>query len=58
MKPYTQPWERAANRLARNYAPKIYPCAKCSYPVLNGYCCTHCGDTNPSRPPEPEEKKP
>ncbi len=59
MKPYSQLWERAANRLARGYAPQIYPCAKCSYPVLYRYTCTNCGDSNPTEPAvKTEEKEP
>lgn len=29
------------------YAPKIYPCQKCGWAVMDGYCCSTCGDTNP-----------
>ena len=47
LKPYSEEWERLANRLARSYCPSIRPCHKCHYPVVHGYCCTHCGDTNP-----------
>jgi hypothetical protein len=40
-------WEQAANRLARSAAPEIYYCKKCGAPVLDGYCCTYCGDEDP-----------
>jgi hypothetical protein len=45
--PYSSAWEKKANQLARSYAPYIYPCGKCDGPVMDGYCCTTCGDTNP-----------
>lgn len=25
----------------------IYPCKKCEYPVLEPYCCSYCGTSNP-----------
>ncbi len=42
-------WHRAANELARSFAPHIYPCATCEGPVVKGYVCTHCGETDPER---------
>lgn len=54
MKAYSPEWECVANNIARSFCPSIYPCAKCEYPVVDGYCCTHCGDTNPrERRPTP-----
>lgn len=47
IKPHTARWERLADALARDYAPRIYPCGKCGYPVVEGYCCTACGDSAP-----------
>lgn len=41
-------WEKLANEMARAFAPDIYPCCKCNHPVITGYCCTNCGDDNPS----------
>lgn len=41
-------WERMADRIARSIAPDICHCKTCDYPVVKGYCCTYCGDTNPS----------
>lgn len=49
--PYSPAWEREARAMARSVAPPIYPCMKCSGPVLRGYCCDHCGDSDPSSPP-------
>lgn len=47
IEPYSQHWEKLANAEARNFAPAIYPCKKCSYPVVTGYCCTFCGTKDP-----------
>ena len=47
MQPFTAKWEREADALARRAAPEIYPCAKCGHPVLSGYCCSTCHDSNP-----------
>jgi rubrerythrin len=41
-------YDRAADYLRRQLVPDLYPCMKCGYPVQRGYCCTACGDTNPS----------
>ncbi len=45
---YSDGWYRRAYQIALDFAPKIYPCKKCNNPVASGYCCTFCGDTNPS----------
>lgn len=47
--PDSEEWERAANNIARQFAPSIYPCAHCDAPVAHGFCCTHCGSANPRR---------
>ena len=47
MKAYSPEWEKIANNMARSYCPNIYPCGKCESPVIEGYCCITCGDTNP-----------
>ena len=44
-------FEKLANALARDYVA-IRQCMKCTHPVVHGYCCTFCGDTNPSERPE------
>jgi hypothetical protein len=41
-------WEKKANELARSHVGPIYGCKKCGHPVIKGYCCKGCGDTNPS----------
>ena len=39
-------------QLLMSYGPRVYPCAKCGHPVLDGYCCTYCGTSNPQEPDE------
>jgi len=48
--PYSQEWNRLADLLARSFAPHIYPCAECRYPVASGYTCGSCGNNNPRQP--------
>lgn len=38
----------AKSNLAICFTPHIYPCKKCGWTVISGYCCTSCGDTDPS----------
>lgn len=45
--PHGRKYERAANAMARGFCPPIRPCMKCGGPAISGYCCTHCGDTDP-----------
>jgi len=47
VKPHTLVWERKANWLARSFAPPIFACKKCGNPVVQGYCCIYCGDSDP-----------
>lgn len=47
MRPYTKEWERLANAEARCFAPTIKPCRDCGRPVVDGYCCNHCGSVLP-----------
>lgn len=47
--PQSDEWVQHAHNLALSYAPRIYPCQKCSYPVADGYCCTWCKDGSPER---------
>lgn len=41
-------YQDAAGVIARGYAPEMYPCKKCGWPVIRGFTCTTCGDDNPS----------
>jgi hypothetical protein len=42
-------YKQRAIKLALDLCPSMYPCKKCGSPVVKGYCCTFCGDTNPSK---------
>ena len=53
--PRTPEWQRLADKVARSFVADIYPCGKCGYPVIPGFCCTGCGDTNPSETAEEEK---
>lgn len=52
IKPYTPRWHKEAYELLRTWYGVI-ACQRCGHPCLKGYCCTTCGDTDPSNP-EPE----
>ena len=52
----SEEWERAANNLARQFAPAIYDCGDCGAPVAHGWCCTYCGSTSPDCSPPQEEQ--
>lgn len=54
IEPYSKRWEQLADQVARDYAPEMYPCGKCGYPVARNYCCTFCGDSNPEDTAEEE----
>lgn len=47
-KPSEAQYRRALIALAIGYAPEIYPCHHCGWPVIHGYCCQICGSVNPS----------
>jgi hypothetical protein len=40
-------WDKVASELARSYAPEIYHCGTCGYPVARGYICVFCNSHNP-----------
>ena len=46
IEPYTYPWERLANTLARSWV-QVRPCRNCGRPVVDGYCCSFCGSDTP-----------
>ena len=46
--PYSEEYEDAANKLAREYV-HIYPCGGCGYPVKKNFCCDNCGSNEPYR---------
>ena len=45
-------YKQANLRLRLDRAPPTYACMKCGWPVIKGFCCETCGDTNPSEPPQ------
>lgn len=47
--PSPKEYEEAQVSLALSYAPNMYPCADCKWPVIDGYCCTYCGSSSPRR---------
>jgi len=51
-----QGYKQAAQKLAFDFCPPIYPCKKCGGPVALGYCCTRCGDSNPAEPADEDEE--
>lgn len=54
LEPYSDDWEKEAGEVARSFVGEIYPCGKCDYPVVDGYCCGSCGDSSPSMTVEQE----
>ena len=50
IKPFTTAWCKIAAYVASNYAPQIFPCKECGYPVADGYCCGNCGSAEPGNP--------
>jgi hypothetical protein len=56
MQPYTNQWHDIAAAMQRSFAPPVYPCGTCGYPVIKGYCCTNCHSMNPQDKPEPGTK--
>lgn len=40
-------YKKKAISIAFDFAPQIYPCAKCGHPVASGYCCSGCGTGSP-----------
>lgn len=48
-------WGQSVLKLAYAFLV-VRQCQKCGHAVNKGYCCTECGDTNPSVKPEDEEE--
>lgn len=46
--PNGRTYQREAIQLAFDSCSSIYPCADCGHPVLSGYVCEHCGNTQPT----------
>ncbi len=56
-RPTTKQYDTAAIHQALVYAPRIYECQKCGWPVVEGYCCSYCGNSNPSSKEEYDNNK-
>lgn len=56
LKPHTDEWELKALKLRASFAPSAYACKKCGAPVLFGYRCEYCGDSNPSATKEEDDE--
>lgn len=50
--PTLEEYRDKAIAMAFGWAPKIYGCKKCGWPVISGYCCRTCGDFEPDKAPE------
>jgi hypothetical protein len=48
IEPYSERYRNLEYSMLKGYAPAVYPCQKCGHPVIKGYCCTNCRDSNPS----------
>jgi hypothetical protein len=48
--PEDDEWQITAGKVAMSHVGDIYPCQHCGYPVIDGYCCTHCGSADPGEP--------
>lgn len=48
IEPHSKEYKKLVYQEAIAFCPQIYPCQKCGYPVINGYCCPNCHDSNPS----------
>lgn len=46
-KPTQKQYRDALLATMESYLPRSYPCGKCAWPVIDGYVCQHCGDSNP-----------
>lgn len=49
-KPTRKEYNAKVIQLLEDHGPRIYPCKKCGWPVVDGYICETCGDHNPYEP--------
>ena len=40
-------YRREVVEVLQDFAPAVYPCVVCHHPVVNGFCCTTCGSSEP-----------
>ena len=52
IKPLSKQWVKEAYELALSRTPNIFACGKCNHPVIKGFCCEFCGDSDPDRNPK------
>lgn len=52
IEPYSDEYKELVYREAVCFCPPIYPCQKCGHPVVTGYICGGCHDSNPSEKDE------
>ncbi len=45
--PTLEQYREARERILLDFCPSIYSCQKCGWPVVDGYCCGKCGDSEP-----------
>lgn len=57
-RPTPEQYEQRANRMAREWCPRMYACYKCGWPVFSGYCCRTCGDGSPYEAEEGADNRP
>jgi hypothetical protein len=50
--PTPKEFEQHKIRMALAAVPTIYACKKCGWPVIDGFRCTYCNDSNPSEKPQ------
>ncbi len=48
-------YRKGERYLLVHFAPRIYPCKKCGWPVADGYCCGKCETTSPKTTLEEDE---
>lgn len=57
-KPTEAEYKKAACGLAFDFAPRIYPCLKCGWPVAKGFCCGTCGTYDPDSAEDAKDESP
>lgn len=51
--PNSTEYRKLKIEMALDFCPPIWPCERCGHPVVSGYCCTNCGDSDPFHKTEP-----
>jgi hypothetical protein len=45
--PTSKQFEERKLEMLTEWAPQIYTCRHCKWPVMRGYCCNSCGSKAP-----------